>query len=89
MDNRDDTHHPEGSDAESRGGDHREIQDNGTGGASSNTMGAMHAVNYPLPKDVNAPHGSDGDNDATDVLELGVDESREAGNDATIADYGV
>jgi hypothetical protein len=56
-----DAHKDAGSDAEARGGDHRETQDNGTGNRGFNVQGANTIGEHPNIRDPHAPPGPPGD----------------------------
>ena len=79
-------------DAEGRGGDHRPVQDNGTGGRTSNVAGEnTFRGDYPLPKDVNASYPAvNPDFSAGTINEFGFDQGNsEVGCDSTINGYGI
>lgn len=84
-----DAHGDQEGSAESRGGDHRPSQDNGTNGATFNVQGQAVSVNYPLPQDVNSPDGKDySQNDGAEVSDLGLNERVEVGHKGGVQDYG-
>lgn len=92
MENNLDANNQAESDAESRGNDHREIQDNGTGGATYNVQGQSIPVNYPLPNDPNSPKGKDygdgvGDSDL-EISDFGLNETVEVGHKGGVQDFG-
>lgn len=49
----------------------------------------MDPKSYPLPKDPNAPHAEDGDDDSNTAQEYGVDESKDVGHNASVHQYGL
>lgn len=84
-----DTHDQAGSDAEGRGGDHREQQDNGTGGRGFNVQGSnTFRGDVPLPKDPHAPPGLGADGDFFQ-FDQGLNEGKEVGHDGNILSYGI
>lgn len=56
-----DAHNGQSGDAESRGGDHRPSQDNGTGNRGFNVQGENTIQEHPTIPDQFAPPGSSGD----------------------------
>lgn len=76
--------------AEARGGDHREIQDNGTGGRTRNVAGDnTFRGDYPLPPDPHSPSGKDYAQDPRgagfEISDFGLNETTEVGNEGTRA----
>lgn len=81
------TNNDAGSDAESRGGDHRPVQDNTS--ATYNVQGQANKVDYPLPPDPNAPPGPDASDQSDDeVSDYGLNEGVEVSHDTSVADFG-
>lgn len=82
------------SDAEARGDDHREVQDNGTQGKTSYQMGDPSGNSFPdsgKPADERWTPGeaSEAGTDLLEIDDYGLKESVEVANNQSIANYGV
>lgn len=71
-------------------GDDRPIQDNGTHATFSvGGMPSVSKVDYPLPRDPNAPPGYSEDSNQAEVNDYGLNESKEVGFNGGIHSYGL
>lgn len=77
------------SEAESRGGDHREIQDNGTQNHNSNVQGAWSGNSFPPISDPHASTEQEPDGAGYEISDLGLDETTEVAGNKDQLEYGV
>jgi hypothetical protein len=68
------------------GDDERPIQDNGTGGHNTYTMGQPSGNSFPPIPD---PHADYGEANSTEISDFGLRETVEVGANASIANYGL
>lgn len=81
-----------GAEAESRGGDHRPIQDNGTQKYNFNVQGQMTGSNdFTKIQDVFAPPGAPdaSQEDSAEFSDIGLNEKVEVGQHGNQLQYGI